>query len=331
MLQDDLHFYFSILVLPISLLLNVISARIFFSKSLNSNATNMGLLYGSLCSLNVFSLINMLTFNILDYIQYDYLYTPFLCIFTNFWAKAVLHLPSYQQVLIAFFLWLSIAHANKYKTAIRKTLYFNLAISVYVIVTNSFNFTYYLAPNHTLNTTSISNPNTTWLVCVNIAYLDYISDCINIINRAVLPCILIFVFNFMSMRRIAHRNKRFKDMAEKSSNFVHSVIGMNVAFLVIYFPWGVLFLVHHTANMVTNNSADYNASDFINLYWFQTLFAISDCISYFNSMAPFFLNLMCNSIFRREIQYLFGVSNANKISLAFPLQIVTKTTVKSEK
>ena len=119
-------------------------------------------------------------------------------------------------------------------------------------------------------------------------------------------CVLIFVFNALSMSQISMRNKKFKEMAGKSNNFVRSVIGMNVVFVAIYLPWGIIFLTHHTTNFANNDAASLDKDDFVNKFWYQMLYAVSDCISYFNNMSPFFLSLMYNTLFHREICRMIG-------------------------
>ena len=187
----------------------------------------------------------------------------------------------------------------------KKTLYFNAGIVVWLLVTGSTNFGYHMVPDDTVNMTQLlaKNPNATQpIVCSAINQIDYTSDCVNILNRAIIPCILVFVLNVLSMQKMAERAKKFKDpKGDKSSKFVTSVIGMNIVFLVIYLPWGVIFFTHHTANYALNDPASLDADDFVNLFSFQIIYSVSDCISYLNNMTPFFLSMMYNAIFKREI------------------------------
>ena len=102
-LPNSIKFYYSVCVLPIGIALNALSIQFFFKKSLNKS-TNMGLLYGCLSCLNVIALVNVLIINILDYNHYNYEDTGLSCKFMKIWTKLVLKLPSFQQVMIAFYL-----------------------------------------------------------------------------------------------------------------------------------------------------------------------------------------------------------------------------------
>ncbi len=115
---NTIKFYFSVCVFPIGILLNAISIQ--FLKNTLNKSTNMGLLYGCLSCLNVIALVNVLIFNTLDFYEYDYESNQFTCKLVNVWTKVVLQLPSFQQVIIAFYLWLSICHPNKFKDSTKK-------------------------------------------------------------------------------------------------------------------------------------------------------------------------------------------------------------------
>ena len=114
-LPNDMLFIFSTATMPLAIILNIVSARVFFKRSLNSASTNMGLLNGTHCIFNVFSLAFSFIYNFMDWMNMTYESSDFLCPFNMFWTKFIGHLPSYQQVLVAFFMWLSIAYTNKYK------------------------------------------------------------------------------------------------------------------------------------------------------------------------------------------------------------------------
>ena len=311
-LPDDIKFYFTTIVMPIGFSTNAISTIIFFKKSLNK-LTNMGMLYGWFTILNCIALMNLLVFNILDYNGVDYLDTVFTCKFLNVWNKIVIEFPSFQQSLIAFFLWIQISFPNKYKQAILKTYYFNLGIAVYILTTVSLNYSYYLDFDTSLNSTFLESNQNLSTVCTDNNNVDFMADIIHIINRAFLPCFLIFVFNALSLKHISKSRKRFKKLPEKSSNLVYCIIGMNLLFLMTYMPWTVAFIIHHVSNFINDDVNNTEGANFVNSLIFKMFFAICDCISYLNNMSPFFFNIVFNSIFRREFSLLLRI-NMGKIS-----------------
>lgn len=305
---DAIKFYFSVIILPIGILLNILSARIFFKYIQNNKSTNMGLLYGCLSCLNVVALINLLVFNILEYNDYNYHYSAFTCKFLNVWEKVVLHFPSFQQVLIAFYLWLSICFPNKYKEALNKTWYFEMALFIYIMIMSWTNLMYYMGVDETLSSL-LNNTSNESLVCTALNEFDFASDCIYILNRAILPCILIFWLNTLSLKKIVEMGKKFNN-EKKSSNFMRAVIGMNFVFLLVYLPWGIVFLIYHTTNYVYNDPDHSNTSHAVNQLSFQMIFSVCDCISYLNNIAPFFLNLAFNTMFRKEIFFLLNIKQS---------------------
>ena len=142
---NAIKLYFSLAVLPLGCILNAVSGRVFFKPTLNKS-TNIGMLYGILCLLNVLSLFNMLIFNVLDYMQFNYQYSEFTCKLMNILEKVPLQFPSYQQVLISFFLWLSISHPHKFKFCInlKETIYFEMGMGMFVILMSMSNLVYHM-------------------------------------------------------------------------------------------------------------------------------------------------------------------------------------------
>ena len=127
--------------------------------------------------------------------------------------------------------------------------------------------------------------------------LDYTNDFLNIINIACLPSALIFLFNTLSLKRIISIGNRVG--RRRSKNFIGSVISMNFVFLLVYLPWSVVFLIHHTVNYEMNDPNSLNVSSFVNSFSFQMVYSITDCVSYLNNLVPFFFNFAFNSIFRK--------------------------------
>ena len=154
---------------------------------------------------------------------------------------------------------------------------------------------------------SASNSSYEGLICIAANEFDLASDLINIINRAILPCILIFCFNALSLKKVIKMGKRLNH-EKKSSNFVKSVIIMNFVFVLIYLPWGIVFLTHHITNYSINDPNSLDMTSFVNYYYYQMIYSICDCISYLYFMAAFFLNLTFNALFRQEILIILKIN-----------------------
>jgi len=208
-------------------------------------------------------------------------------------------------------LWLSTCYPNAFKKAMKKTLYFEIGIFAYVMCMSLTNLGYHMRVN-VMASPSSSNSSDEILICIAANEYDVTSDLLNIINRAILPCILIFTCNALSFKKVINMGKRLNH-EKKSANFVKSVVIMNFVFVLIYLPWGIVFLIHHITNYSINDPNSLDMSSFVNFYSFQMFYSICDCISYLYFMAAFFLNLTFNALFRREILILLKI-NPRRIS-----------------
>jgi hypothetical protein len=106
-------------------------------------------------------------------------------------------------------------------------------------------------------------------------------------------------------------DKKF-NKEKKSSNFINSALGMNFTFLLVYLPWGIVFFIYHVTGYIDVNPSHEKTESFVQYFSFQMIFSLCDCISYVNNIAPFFLNLAFNTIFRKEIFILLKIDQ-NKV------------------
>ena len=105
----QINFYFSITVVPIGIVINILSIFIFKRKSLNKN-TNMGYMYSTLSLFNICALMNSILFTqFLPYFDIDITsYSEYGCKFLNLWRRFAKQSPSIHQILIAFMFYFSV-------------------------------------------------------------------------------------------------------------------------------------------------------------------------------------------------------------------------------
>ena len=110
----QINFYFSITVVPIGIVINILSIFIFKRKSLNKN-TNMGYMYSTLSLFNICALMNSILFTqFLPYFDIDITsYSEYGCKFLNLWRRFAKQSPSIHQILIAFMFYFSVKQPNR--------------------------------------------------------------------------------------------------------------------------------------------------------------------------------------------------------------------------
>jgi len=94
----NMNFFFSVTILPIGVILNVLSGIVFMRRSLN-NKTNMGFLCAVFCLFNTIALVSGIVMNsfLYNYIELADS-SKSACQFFSLWNSWTLHMPSFQQV-----------------------------------------------------------------------------------------------------------------------------------------------------------------------------------------------------------------------------------------
>ena len=112
-------------------------------------------------------------------------------------------------------------------------------------------------------------------------------------------------------KKIAKKGKTLM----REYQFAITVIAVNVVFMVIYLPWTVTFVLYQTFHFMDFNDPVLMKS----LETLDVVIGIANCVAYLNNYSPFFINLMFNSIFRKEF---FFVVSENKIRKSLSASII---------
>ena len=120
--------------------------------------------------------------------------------------------------------------------------------------------------------------------------------------RDFIPFILIFFLNYLSIKGFLKSKSNSNQRINKKDNqFFRSIIGSNLIFLTIYFPWAIVFILYHI-----HHSFDI-FDELIETNQFEVIKRLFECFAYLNNMTCFFLNMFLNSRFLSEFLFLFKI------------------------
>jgi hypothetical protein len=308
-LESEIDFYFSITLQPIGCLFNIIALIVFSNKKLN-NKNIFGFLYAWLCVFNIICLSNSFIFSILNFFNIEAFSNSDLnCKFIFGWVKYVTHVPSFQMVLVAFYLYVCTCHPSK-KEFLDKMKYTIIFITIGLVTLVDCYYTIYykgkIEEEEQTNIVEVETANqTTRFDCItSILITDFIADMIHIIMRAIVPFLLILILNILTIFGIVKnktglssaRSTKNRSKSNQRNRFSKSILGMNFIFIGIYTPWTICFIIFH----LNHNFLMFPyIKDSIE---FQILLSIFECIAFLNNITPFFLSLAFNSLFRMRLQ-----------------------------
>lgn len=309
------QYFFSILTMPIGILLNIFTIWIFSRKRFNRNSNN-GFLYITLCLFNIIALINQLIINILKEFATDprnfYLY---FCHFYNIFSSVTLQIPSFAQIYISYDLYRSICKLKTTPLSKKKYVFYIIINILFLIAINSIYFTFFIKTDNFLNKSLIgwnsTMTNYSLSECMANELNDLIIDGIDVLCRGLIPFIAIFILNYSVTKQVfrTKKNLQIVKSLKKEYNFAISVIAINILFFLIYLPWIISFILYHKMRFLS-----YDFKSDTRLY--ELILTISDCIAYLNNYSPFLINILFNKIFRKEL--IFSFSNCTRFKFNQP-------------
>nr|QVK45696.1 G protein-coupled receptor [Proales similis] len=318
-ISRDLNYYFSVIVLPIGVVLNLVSFIVFLRKSLN-NKTNMGFLCAVLCGFNVVALTSGVIVNGLLYFGIKVEEGSYqACQFFGVWNRWILHLPSFQQVFMSIDIYISVTYPNRFQKFRSKSSYAKLIVAMVVIsfivnilpFFNDFDSIYTTTSDQNNLTNITTNTTTSDSTCSNLESLGLISDIINVLMRDLIPFSIMLVLNILMIKNLFKSKMALKTQRgtfKKEYQFSISVVAMNFVFLVIYTPWSITFLIYQVYRFNPDLTNEYLLELFL---LFQT---VSNCLAYINNFSVFFINFIFNTLYRVELLLILKIKNPSQIS-----------------
>ena len=300
-LEDEIGYYTTILIVPVGIVLNILTAVIFLRKGLNK--TNMGFFYFWTSVLFAFTLIfYIFIHNSLIMFNYDLtLVNNTSCKIVTLLKRAIRNLPPWLLVLISIerYMHLKFKFNKNFKN---KTLIFFSSFFLIVFLMLSFNITnlfYYLnnTKNSTLNTTNNSK-------CSTSSDLKFIAVLTAATFRSFIPVLFLVVLNWFIISKLIINTKQLKESKKKEAkmfrreyHFTFMTLVLSSFFVILNLPDAICHLVRNTYSSV--NSQDTKTLAIIDFIWDTTYDASN---FYYSSF--FFINLLFNSIFRKELRLM---------------------------
>ena len=314
-ITNRIDFYYSAIVIPIGVVLNLATIYI-FSKSSRVTRQNaiINLLYIGLSAYDVLALFNSILFaQLLPSLGiYVVNYSTATCIGLNWWRKIVVQAPSWVQVIITFERFLSVVYPNRFDLFKSKRNVVLMLISVFFSLTlvnmgQAWYYTVMVTQNQTIYSKygdKITQQTVSELssICTNSNAVSLLTDIINVLFRFLIPFIIMIVLNvllskhlYQSKKRTANKNRSFR----QERNYTFTVIGFNVLFFVLNLPWAVYYILNYIQNsgiVIFQDSLDSSIIGLINAFAFS--------VFYLNNLSSFFLNIIFNSLFRKQFSSL---------------------------
>lgn len=303
-LMTQINFYYSVTIIPLGIILNIISI-IAFSNQPNM-PHNLNLLYIFLSIYDILALLNSILFAqllpSLGIILFNY--STFNCVFFNWWRKVAVQSPSWMQVLLTLERHGSATWINKLNFMDKKIYIFAiLALMQFIlIIANSSIAWFYIlvspvTTNSSLNVSSTASNQ----YCTSSLTVSFITDSVNLLFRFLLPFFIMLYFNislsrnlYKSKRRVTSKTRSFR----RERNYTMTIIGFNVIFCLLNTPWAVWYILMHVKQLglVFQSSFDTAVMDLLNSIVFS--------IFYLNNFSTFILNFGFNRVFRLEVSRL---------------------------
>ena len=323
--SEDIKFYFSVSFVPVGIFSNMLAFYIFQRKNLNHKSV-FGELYSWLCCFNILTLLYKFITALLGYYEIDIVsISSFTCKTFFGFQNFINHLPSFQMILIAYYLYVSICSHKKRDLVHKYKNFFIFGNIIFVFLINCLYIVYERRPIY-MEFSNISSNFSSQIYECNIQYVaDFIFDMVNLSMRNFIPFIAIFILNYLSMRgyyksknQVNHQHHH-KPHQYKRNIFLYSIFGANLMFLAIYLPWSIIFCIYQVYHSFMKEELGENRESF------EIIISVFESIAYLNNMSTFFINLAVNSLFRRELFLLFHLTK-NKLRLSDSSSSTSNTT-----
>ena len=314
-LSNEIDFYYSAIIIPIGIVLNLVTILI-FARDKHKNKSNINLLYIGLSIYDIIALFNSILFVQLlpsiGIILTDY--SEINCVVLNWWRKLMGQAPSWIQVILTFERLANVIYINRFKFFKSKLIVIGILLLV-LIVLGICNLGQVWYVNVSVNGT---NQTISGHKCTALSAASLATDIVNVLLRFLVPFLAMLVMNVVLSRNLIRSKRRtlsWRKSFRRERNYTITIIGFNCLFFVLNLPWAIWYVVSHI------NQADSS----LDLAFFNLLNAVAYSIFYLNNMSSFILNICFNWRFRREFLFLTHLSTIHSSFVANHSSVRPKT------
>ena len=219
--------------------------------------------------------------------------------FSNFACKSYWYLnfalgpiSPMLNVYISIERYISVAHSSKKHFLLKKQIQF-----AFIIAVTMYNLILYIPFSIYEYLIVIDYNQTNITLCYMDPYLNYVYNIIDLVNRVIIPFLLMIIFSiliiytiFSSRRRISSNNAQTNRSFRRDIRFSLIIILLNISFIVLSLPVTLLVFV-----------SDYWLHNFL-FNFFNYIYFLSFCTN-------FYLMFAVNSFFRGGFYSIFICSN----------------------
>lgn len=217
----------------------------------------------------------------------------------NFWRRFAIDISSLQQLLITFYLFLSIKNPTKFINLQNKNIINGIVLAkcVFVALVNIPFLFYEIKSTTELHLDTYASTQ----ICYASVDLFAVAILSSIVVRYLVPLLGMVWLNVAMMRHFNERRRLFfrNERNKKPRNFILSIIIINALFFLLYLPWCLVYLIIIASNYADNTNifVEYSASNVFIIFMFN----ICQSLSYINYETTFFVHVIFNKLFRFEV------------------------------
>ncbi len=286
--NPTLFFYASVIIVPFSILLNLIQIKVFKSKEFKK--FNIGFLMNTLIILeSIASVWSIIVFKYLTSIGINISSLSNLtCVTFLYLVRIIQEVPLYYQTFISFINYLSIKYPYKYKYLCQKKSIIHCLIGI-IIFNSIINI-----PNLFRN---IQIQNRTQY-CIAKNELDMISSIDFALFRFLIPFIIFIIINSLTLKLLIRLKRNLNYSSKKVKRFAFVLIALSLVFCLFNFPLCCIVIVQIIYQyFIYSNSSQL---DHIN-----SLIDYARILAWSYYGFGIFINILCNRRFRKILIKLF--------------------------
>jgi len=237
------------------------------------------------------------------------------CKLITFFLRIFTQVPSWLQVMVSFDRMLSVKYPNRFLILNKKAILTCLiGIIILFIMVISIPIIYMdIVVEQIFNSTT--NTSSTKKTCTASVELLLARDLIGLSSRTIIPFIFMITFNIIIIRKLLKtkwsifKNKSQQNIRKRSNKkeyqFAFSIIAINISFLVILSPLTIGQILKYIFMMGLNVEQQKVSVIVATLDYFCF---ISVYIVLLNNAFSFFINLIFNKLFRKELKAILANS-----------------------
>nr|QVK45675.1 G protein-coupled receptor [Proales similis] len=302
--MSSLSFYCGVILAPIGITLNVLSALIFFTRPRLNKNSSMGLIHGliSVCDCATIIFYLVLFVNILPSLDINLqLDSLFACRFGTFISRVVVNMASWLRVYTSFECYMFVRHRNMslFLTSKLKLGIMIVAFLAFICLLHTLTLTFWIKFEHQSH--NFTAPK---LECGSTEAVNLIAQTIYSLMRTIIPFVFMAYFSIKTISRMknsrSNTNSNDPRRSRRDRAFILSVLTLNILFIIFFFP-SMFFYVYTNIR----NEFYWETISPESLKLDELLLLVSRLLSrVYQTFTPL-INFLLNRQFRAEVYDVF--------------------------